>query len=88
MVGTDGAVGAVGGDGTVGAAGVVGADLDVEDLSQEAADTAENEAAAESDIPALEANSEAPPVGNTHLPTDRNDFGCPLDFLATVSIGL
>ena len=59
-----------------------------EDLSQEAADTAENEAAAESDIPALQANPEAPPVGNTHLPTDRNDFGCPLDFLATVSIGL
>ena len=63
-------------------------DLDVEDLSQEAADLAENETAAVYDIPALEAKSEAPPVGNTYLPTDRNDFGCPLDFLATVSIGL
>ena len=62
--------------------------FDVGDLSIEAVDTAENEAARESDIPALRADLAAVPVGNELLATDRNDFSCPLNLLTTLSIGL
>ena len=46
----------------------------------EGVDTAENEAAAESDIPALRTDLAAAPVGNMLLAADRNDFSCPLNF--------
>ena len=66
-------------DGEMGGRGVSMGEVDAEDL---------NEAAADAALDPLPADQAAPPLANEVLAADCNDFGCPLDFLASVCISV